>query len=375
MRISFFTPQRERCGISDYSRHLIAALRGQLEITELRIVTAPADAARGSSMEALRHFSDDTRRFRELGAQMNDVDVAHIQHQYFFFGGVAPHKNHTRAFLDSVRVPVVMTVHEIARPDANASLAQRAALTLTNRANFFHPALRRLIVHTLPDRERLIALGVAAERIRIIPVGVPPAEPMPAPDEAKRLLGLEGKRVVTLFGFLSAKKGHSLALEALPSLPDDVVLLFAGDRHPDDHTEYVADLRAKIQASLLGDRVHITGFLPDARIPAVMAATDVAIAPFIQSSGSASLAHLFAYGRAVVASDIPPHKEIVSDMPACLSLFRSADAADLAAKIVAVLTDGTQHAGLQAAALSYAERHSYEVMARATLHVYREALG
>jgi glycosyltransferase involved in cell wall biosynthesis len=104
-----------------------------------------------------------------------------------------------------------------------------------------------------------------------------------------------------------------------------------------------------------------------------MAATDVAIAPFLQSSGSGSLANLLAYGRPIVASGIPPHQEIVRESPACLDLFRSGDADALAAHILALLEDTDRRAALQAAALAYADRHSYVNMARETVAVYRQA--
>jgi glycosyltransferase involved in cell wall biosynthesis len=375
LRVAMFTPWRARCGISDYSRHLVTALRGLPEIADVRIVEASTGAARGSSLEAVRHFASDARRWRDLGAQMNadTPDVAHVQHQYFFFGGVAPHKSHIRAFLDAVRVPLVMTVHEIAQPPANASLLQRQAIAFANRLNFLHPAIRHLIVHTEGDRQQLIACGVPAEHIHILRHGIPPAAPLPEPVAAKRALGLEGKQVVTLFGFLAAKKGHRLALAALRSLPADIVLLFAGDQHPDDHTDYVPNLRAEIEALDLQARVQITGYLPEERVPLVMAATDVAIAPFVQSSGSGSVANLLAYGRPVLASDIPPHQEIAREAPVCLELFPSGDAEALAAQLQALLADAGRRAALHAAALAYAERHSYVQMARETVAIYRLA--
>jgi glycosyltransferase involved in cell wall biosynthesis len=367
-----FTPWRARCGISAYSHHLVAALRALPEIADARIVEAPANAVRGA-LDALRHFGEDTRRFHTLGDQMNGgADVAHVQHQYFFFGGVAPHKNHCRAFLDAVQDPLVMTVHEIARPKRDASPPEAWMIAAVNRANFLHPAIRRWIVHTESDRQELAALGVPAERIHRVTHGVPDALPMPDGAMAKRALGLEGRRVVTLFGYLAAKKGHCLALAALPQLPPDVTLLFAGDQHPDDHTDYVPNLRAEIERRGLSGRVRITGYLPDEQIPSVMAATDAAIAPFAHSSGSGSLANLLAYARPVVASDIAPHQEINRETPACLSLFRSGDADDLAAQVRAVLDNDDRRLPLEAAARAYAARHSYAQMARETLAVYRQ---
>ncbi|HZO86843.1 MAG TPA: glycosyltransferase [Chthonomonadaceae bacterium] len=375
LRVSLFTPWHARCGVRDYSRHLIAALTALPEIVGVRVVEAPQGAARASAVAALRHYLADEKRFRALGAAMNaeGAEVAHVQHQYFFFGGVAPYKSHVRAFLSAVRVPLVMTVHEIALPGPSASAPQRAALTLANRRNFLHPVIRRYIVHTEADRAHLAAIGVPADRIHVLTHGVPPPSPLPEPERAREALGLEGKRVVTLFGFLSAKKGHTLALEALRQLPPDVVLLFAGDRHPEDFTDYVPNLRAQIQARGLANRVHITGYLPDERLPLIMAATDVGLAPYMQTSGSGSLANLLAYGRAIVASDIPPHQEIVRKVPASLALFRSGDTEDLAAKLLTALEDASCRAALQAAARAYADRYSYENMAREAVAIYRLA--
>lgn len=379
LRVAMFTPWRARCGISEYSRHLVEAFNTLPEIAGVRIVEALPDAVRGGTLSALRHFSGDAHRFAALGAALNadtsgqPADIAHVQHQYFFFGGVAPHKNHARAFLNAVRVPLVLTAHEIVRPPANASVLERQAIALTNRANFLHPAVQHLIVHTEPDRDALLALGAASERVHVLAHAVPPARPMPPAEEAKQMLKLEGKRVLTLFGFLSAKKGHSLALAALRHLPPDVVLLFAGDQHPDDHTDYVPNLSAEIESLGLIERVRITGFLPDEQIPVVMAATDVAITPFLQSSGSGSLTYLLAYGRPVVASDIAPNQEVARESPSSLALFRSGDSDDLAAQVLALLEDSARRASLQAAALAYAARHSYTQMARETVSIYLRA--
>jgi glycosyltransferase involved in cell wall biosynthesis len=372
LRVAMFTPDRTRCGISDYSHLLMDALRSLPYDLNVRIVAPPDDVPNLSAIQAAHSFGHEARRYAALGAQMNaeGADIAHIQHQYFFFGGVAPHKNHARAFLNAVRIPVVMTVHEVARPPEGANALVRSAIRLTNRRNFLHPHIRALIVHTQADRKELLRLGVKENVIHLITHAVPPALPMPSNEEAKRSLGLEDRRIVTLFGFLAAKKGHSLALDAVPFLPYDVTLLFAGGQHPQDTTDYVAQLQARIERENLSERVRITDYLPEAQIPVVMAATDVAIAPFTQTSGSGSLANLFAYGRATVASDIAPHQQIASSAPNCLELFQSGNAADLAAHIQAMLDNPQRRKQLQHAALDYAQRHSYLDMAEHTRELY-----
>lgn len=354
MRVVMLAPDRNRCGISDYSRHLIDALRALPEIAGVDRIDPEPSATLG-------------KQIQDHGAQ-----IVHIQHQYFFFGGVAPHKNRVRALYNALTVPAVLTVHEIA--EERGGLLRRRLTAFANRQNFLHPALRRYIVHTDVDRKRLAEIGVSPERIAVIPVGIPPAEPLPERGAAKAALELTGKRVVTLFGFLSRKKGHQVAIEALAALPEAYVLLLAGDRHPDDQTDYVPSLKARIAEMGLQDRVKITGYLPEERLPQMMAATDVAIAPFLETSGSASLAHLLAYGLPVVASNIPPLQQIEAEAPGCLLLTEVGNSTALRDGIVQVCEGETLRTRMREASYLYAELHSYKRMAQATAAVYQQAL-
>jgi glycosyltransferase involved in cell wall biosynthesis len=375
---AMFAPWHTRCGIRDYTKHLVHALDLLPEIRSVRIVAAPPDAVR-TGRAAIRLHRQDDAQFRLLGQAMNaGSDVAHVQHQYFLFGGVSPLKSHIRAFLNELRVPTVMTVHEIA--EGRRGLADRWAIATANRLNFRHGAIRDLIVHTEADRRRLLAIGVGSARVHIIRHAVPPALPLPDPRYARTVLEsrhpeLAGHRIVTIFGFLSSKKGHGEALAALSLMPDDIALVFAGDRHPDDHTDYVPALKSEITRLGLGRRVAITGYLSEEDVPTIMAATDVALAPFLSSSGSGSLANLIAYGRAIIASDIAPHRELVAEEPGLLALAPSHDPGRLAADVVDLLDDPARRDQMERSALAYAAQHTYETMARETARVYEQAVS
>lgn len=375
MRVTMFAPQRERCGIRDYTDYLLNGLRAQPIIEEVTVVPTPADTGAIGFGEALRRYPVEERRFHARGRAMNAGDIAHVQHQYFFFGGVAPHKNHARAFYSALRVPLVVTVHEIVSPESASSALKRRMLAFANRQNFKHPAIKAYIVHTTDDFRRLEALDIPAKRIHHILHGVPSAEPMPDARAAKRLLNCANRFVVTLFGFLAAKKGHQLVLQAMESLPSDTLLLLAGDRHPDDHTGYVTQLQQEIQTRGLTERVRITGYLPKEQIPTIMAATDVGIAPYLQTSGSGSLANLFAYGRAILASDIAPHREIAQENPVPMLLFRSGDVEEFANHLQRLRAKEELRVAMQQAALSYALQHSYQQMAKETTAVYQRLLS
>lgn len=360
MNVTMFAPVREQCGISDYTRFLVDALPDVV-----RIVAAPHIAGNRAELR---------KRFAACGAQMNAGDVAHIQHQYFLFGGVNPLKSDVQNFLQQIRVPLVMTVHEIVLPKPTDGFAFKCALNLTNRRNFLPPKIGAYIVHTTADRTRLHSLGVSEAKIHFLPHGIPDALPMPTPEDAKRLLGLEGKRVLTLFGFLAAKKGHAHALNALVHLPGDVVLVFAGGQHPDDRSDYVANLRAQMEAQNLSSRVRITGFVAPEQIPVWMAATDVALTPFVETSGSGSLAHLMAYGVPTIASDIAPHREIAAE-DAGIQLSQTEQPEPFAADIRALLNNPTQRAMMRAGAQDYAARHSFREIARQTHAIYERGRG
>ncbi|CEK17941.1 glycosyltransferase [Chthonomonas calidirosea] len=376
LRIAMFTPWKAQCGISDYSRHLVEALKALPDMEDVVIVEPPSDAAKLSTWQAVWRRGARRRLYQSLGQQMSrqGIHIAHIQHQYFFFGGVSPLKNRFLDFLQAVRPPVVMTVHELALPQ-DSSLLRRLALTKVNRDSFLAPNLQRLVVHTEADRVALQNIGCDPDKVIRMPHPVPPAAPMPDAAQAKRVLNLQGKQVLTIFGFISKKKGHFVALEALRQLPPNVVLLLAGGRHPDDRTDYVDQIYRRAEAWNLRDRLVVTDYLPETSIPTVMAATDIALAPYLQTSGSGSLANLLAYGRAIVASNIPPHIEIAASTdPACLHLVAVGNPTALARAVEGLLGDPHGLRMLQEAALRYAKAHPYLQMARNLVTLYRDLL-
>jgi glycosyltransferase involved in cell wall biosynthesis len=335
-----------RCGVADYTAHLLPELRRLVEVV-------PLD--------------------EESAALAGGLDLVHVQHQYFLFGGVAPWKNRFHRTLNRLRAPVVLTAHEFVEPGGGA--LRTAAVRLTNRRQFAHPSVRRIIVHTEEDRRRMERSGLPVERVSVVRHGVPPAPVLPDRSEARAALDVEGRFVLTLFGFLSRRKGHSLALEALAGLPGEAVLLLAGGRHPQDGTSYTADLEAEIARRGQGGRARITGYLSEPGVAAVMAATDLALAPFTESSGSGSLALAFSCGKPTLASDIGPHREIIADAPGAIKMFAAGDAGELARGITELMQDPHKTQRLAAGAAAYAAAHSYARMAEETVAVYREALG
>lgn len=349
LSVTLIAPQKAQCGVSDYTQYLLPELR---RVAEVKYVVKPD----------------------EFVPTMNAVDLVHIQHQYFLFGGVAPWKSKAfRQLADQIKVPVVMTVHEFVEPAG--SLLHRMAIQKSNQAHFAHPNIRRLIVHTEHDRERMAQAGIAADTLTVIPHGVPPAPALPDRETARRALDVEDRFVLTLFGFLSQRKGHRFAIRAMRYLPEEVVLYLAGGQHPDDTTPYVSELEAAVAKYGLQDRVIMTGYLAPVDVAQVMAATDLVLAPFLESSGSGSLALAFACGKPILASNIPPHQELLASDPDALRLMRVSSSSDLAREIETLHKDAALRERTAAGASRYAHTHSYARMAEETAAVYAEAVS
>lgn len=377
MRVAFLTPWDHPCGIADYSQHLVGALR---EFAEVRVV-ALAPRYRRGLVEALRHRAEDLRYYRALGEQLNDADLAHIQFQYPLFGGFAPWKLKFTALMERVRVPVVMTMHELEAPDVRS-------LNMLQRQLYFHaasvvtwPQLRALIVHTRALVEPLRNLMVPAELIRVQPMPVPALPALPATDEAKARLGLSGRRVLAMLGFVVQRKGHEYALAVLPGLPPEVTLAIVGGRNEFDRTDYFDRLqRIVAEDEQLCDRVVITGYVSPEDFHLWLAATEVVLAPFEAMSGSSSLALALAAGKPIVASRLPGLEEM-NDLAPCLALADRPGGKDCRIdlngfdrQLRRVLEDAEYRQSLGQGASLYRERASLTAVARATAAVYAEVM-
>jgi glycosyltransferase involved in cell wall biosynthesis len=157
-------------------------------------------------------------------------------------------------------------------------------------------------------------------------------------------------------------------------LPPDVCLLIAGGRHPDDQTDYAAGLERLIRAGGLEERVRIMGYLPHRQVAEVMSATDLILAPFIESSGSGSLALAFACGKPILASRIGPNVEVLEESENGLKTFRTLHPGAVAMEVSSLMKDADSLAALAAGARGYAVAHAYRRMAEETVSIYRDVL-
>ncbi len=177
----------------------------------------------------------------------------------------------------------------------------------------------RIVVHSQNEVERLRGI-VPVEKLRVIPHFVESRELPMSPQEARAKLGLGDRKLVTLLGFVYGRKGHRYAVEAVPFMPDDAMMVYAGG--PIDGRTFVHDLALQKAEELnLGDRFRITGYLSEEEMGTWMAATHLAILPFTDLSASGSMSSWISSGKPMLVSDLPGTREYARRVPGALNFF------------------------------------------------------
>ena len=176
-----------------------------------------------------------------------------------------------------------------------------------------------IVVHSQIEVERLRGI-IPVEKLRVIPHFVEARELPLSPEEARAKLGLGDRKVVTLLGFVYGRKGHRYAVEAVPYMPDDAIMVYAGG--PIEGRTFVYDLALQKAEELgLGDRVRITGYLSEEELSSWMAATHLAILPFTDLSASGSMSSWISSGKPMLVSDLPGTREYARRVPGALNFF------------------------------------------------------
>jgi glycosyltransferase involved in cell wall biosynthesis len=368
IEITFYTSWDKKCGIADYSCALVQAL----ENITIGVTIIPV--------------RDDKKYafFIADGKRMNDAGLAHIQHEYSFFSDsripfVYPFLSlwHFFIFSKQIKIPKIITLHEVTSVTGRNPLMHflgylflRIYVAIFN--NFDH-----IIVHTDRFRDTLVRYGITNRKVTVFPVPVPSRDmfsPGPNTDAQafKRSLSPDDKPILTIFGFVNARKGHEVALHAMKDTRD-CILVIAGGPQPGDKSGYFEGLCAQVKELHLEENVKILGFLSDSELHKVMVSTDIFIAPFLDASGSASLTRIAAYQKPIIGSDIATITHL-KELGLGVQLFRSGQSADLADKLRRLLYDRDEQNRLIVSTVEFVKRYSYDNFAAYLKSLYERII-
>jgi glycosyltransferase involved in cell wall biosynthesis len=133
------------------------------------------------------------------------------------------------------------------------------------------------------------------------------------------IFGYCPKVTACIFGFLNPANDYALVFKVLQSLPEHVSLIILGGERQGGGMRPA--LEGLIDKMGLGNRVRITGFVPEQDFAGKVSVCDFFICPFRFKSNSGSVLRLADWQKPIFASDIPLTREL-KNQGAPLHLFK-----------------------------------------------------
>ena len=377
MRVVGYTSGANPCGIADYHQKVAAGLSvAGVQCDTVRLPTASVYRDRPLALWRRRQL------YAELAARSRAYDGVLLD-LLTQWNGFRSGENMLPAFINHLRGPVFMIVHEwpaMLDPENEAqSLPRQLVKQLVRRTSQYGELgglpydewmaervfgrAGHILVHAGALRDRLLALGIPGERITFATFPIPRV-----PDRARSKRVDEfarrfaHRRKIVIFGFPHPRKSLELAVEALPQLPADVVLMFVGGIDGDSRQNYVRSLQELGRALGVLDRMEFLGEIPEASLPFAFELAEFALAPYSYATGSSSFSYLISEGVPLVASDLPEHQALAQD-GAGVVMFKMGDASALAHEVNRMLSDQEGLRRLAAQNRALAQRHTYNNLA------------
>jgi glycosyltransferase involved in cell wall biosynthesis len=235
-------------------------------------------------------------------------------------------------------IPIVWHCHGMADSDVPVP---RGLVLLANRCS-------KILAVSRSAADRLVEIGVSQDRIQVIHNALDSARIRSAPElppSHPLLLARDVVKILIPSATLRKQKGMHLAIQALPSLPENTQLWLTGDTDDRAGSAYISELRQMASDLRVSNRVVFLGFRRD--IHSVMKAVDVVCLPSICREGFALVvAEAAVLGKPVVASNRGGIPEVVSGLESAI-IFNPDIPGELAEKL-SVCIDNLNHLSLVA---------------------------
>jgi glycosyltransferase involved in cell wall biosynthesis len=175
-------------------------------------------------------------------------------------------------------------------------------------------------------------------------------------------LGLEPGRFVLFASRLVPEKGAHYLTAAWRGVPAGMKLVMAGD------SSFSADYVRGVRESCADDGVVFPGFVYGARLAALFRNAALFVLPSDVEGLPIVLLEALGYGTPVLASDIPPNREVLGPLG---RTFKAGDVGDLRAALSTAIEDLPElQAQAAAGAAGIAEEYDWDVVTEQTEAVY-----
>lgn len=346
--VSAFPPGRGSLG--EYAFHLVSHLAAQPDVAEVilfadRSTEGPPTPVPGVTSRPCWRFN----RLGTLQALLREVrrarpDAVVFNLQFATFGDrrvpgglglLAPW------LVRLTGTPVMVLLHNLADAvdmrDAGFASSRAAAWLMRRAGRMLTRALLRadLVALTLPRAVEFVRHSYHADNVVLAPHGSFCA---PAVSADAAIAVADGPRRILAFGKWGTYKTVDVLVEAYRQLHarghDDLELVIAGTDSPNS-AGYLAGV-ARRNAGLAG--LVLTGYVPEAEVPALFGGASVVAFPYTSTTGSSGVLHQAGeHGRAVVLPRIGDLVECIEEEGFGGVYFEPGDATGLADALEQVL--------------------------------------
>ncbi|MBA3288472.1 MAG: glycosyltransferase family 4 protein [Acidimicrobiia bacterium] len=321
------------------------------EYRGMRLVAVPVVSSK--HLEALTHSARST--FTAMRARFDIIHYHSVGPGVFSF---------VPRFLG--RAKVVQTIHGL---DAERAKWGRAATAMLRTATWLSarvPDVTVTVSQALADhyRQRYGRTCVA------IPNGLE-ARPRPAARLITERYGLSAGSYVLFVGRLVPEKCPDLLVRAFRDVPGDRRLVFAGG------TSYTDDFLTRLEAEAARDpRVLLAGYVYGEALDELYANAAAFVQPSALEGLPLTLLEAIGSERPAIASDIPPHCEVLERDRAGGRLFHDGDKAGLTKVLTAVLADPeTESRGAIELAAGVRRRYDWDAATDQLVDLYRSVMA
>ena len=296
--ISTYPPQK--CGIATFAQDLHTAM--QMANHENIHVIAVSDGREENYPIEVSFIIDKHDQQSYIAAAdyiNNQYDVCVLQHEYGIFGGESG--AYILALCSRLHIPLISNLHTISPKPSDPERSILFQLgqwshTVTVMTDWGVDILQ--CVYKLP-----------ANKIQVIPHGVPAFDYQH--DEAKRRLGLQGKKVLLSFGLLGRGKGYETAIDAVKEVRDDkFIYVILGMTHPNVLKEEGEAYRHTLQERCRQENVEnkvlfVNEFVNESLLCTYLTACDMYVTPYPNENQISSGTLTFALGAGAAVISTP----------------------------------------------------------------------
>ena len=287
------------CGIATYSENLCAAFPRD----EDEVVVVSQHGAKGEGVFPVYNAADDNiaaEIFHILGKLT--PDVVHIQHEFGLYGELhGIQVNELVLRLRMAGVPVIVTLHTVRAP-----MPRDDQIVLKNIVQDSDG----VIVHEPFQKEILKETFGSADNVHVIPHGIRNIKPV---EDAKALIGAEGRKTALLVGYYRPTKRFERAVRIWPCVVErcpDALLVVAGKMRNIAFSDYYCELMKEVEASPVRDNILVLrGQFPQHTFDTLISSADCMLLPYEAGAQSGILCNAAAFHVPVVTSDLKSFDE------------------------------------------------------------------